>query len=87
MNMKWNFLKIYQKSEQKNQKTQSAQNRFTQPEKRPKVPVVFRFIYQRLTSRKTQIFSFIFFFYLFMVFYPPRLWSRLFFKFFNRHTS
>lgn len=79
--MKWNFLKIYQKSEQKNQKTQSAQNRFTQPEKRPKVPVVFRFIYQRLTSRKTQIFSFIFFFYLFMVFYPPRLWSRLFLNF------
>ena len=86
MNIKWNRLKIFQKSEQKNQKAQSAQGSFTQtgafrpkdPEENAKVPIFLLILWK---NQKSFIFSFILFFFLFMVFYPPRFLSRLFLNF------
>ena len=86
MNIKLNRLKIFQKSEQKNQKTQSTQGRFSQtgafrsedPEEKAKVPIFLLILWK---NQKSFIFSFILFFFLFMVFYPPRFLSRLFLNF------
>ena len=87
MNIKLNRFQIFQKSEQKNQKAQSAQGSFSQtgtfrpedPEENAKVSI-FLLILRK--NQKSFIFSFILFFFLFMVFYPPRFLSRLFLNFF-----
>lgn len=87
MNIKLNRLKIFQKSKQKNQKAQSAPGRFTQtgtfppedPDENAKVPIFLLILWRK--NKKSFIFSFILFFFLFMVFYPPRFLSRLFLNF------
>ena len=70
--MKWNLLKIFQKTKQKCQKQS-----FYPEDEMPKAPI-FLFI---LKNQKSFIFSFFLFFFLFMIFYPPRFWSRLFLNF------
>lgn len=69
--MKWNLLKIFRKTEQKNRE---QKDRFLKNAK----ATIFLFI---LKNQKSFIFSFFFFFFLFMIFYPPRFGSRLFLNF------